>query len=134
MQFAQCRDLMQYITLGGGRYSSDESMFGRKGLPDHQRRSRYGYRAGREFADVGYTGAMLARTAGRLDALAGEFDNARPYACDVGDAAALRSVFDRIKAELGAPTVVVRNAAGGERGTYQPSSPRLQIGTCSTPP
>jgi NAD(P)-dependent dehydrogenase (short-subunit alcohol dehydrogenase family) len=77
----------------------------------------------RRFVDGGYTVAMLARTAERLDALAGESDMARPYPCDVSGADALTAVFDRIKAELGVPTVVVHNAVGAERGTYMDIDP-----------
>lgn len=77
----------------------------------------------RRFIHEGYSVAMLARTAERLDALAGELDNARPYACDVSDSEALTAVFERIKAELGAPAVVVHNAVAAQRGSYMDIDP-----------
>ena len=66
---------------------------------------------------------MLARTVERLDKLAVELDDTVPCACDVSDEAAVPAVFDRIKTELGAPTVVVHNAVGAERGTYMDIDP-----------
>ena len=77
----------------------------------------------RRFVEGGYSVAMLARTVERLDELAVELDSTVPCACDVSDEAAVPAVFDRIKTELGAPTVIVHNAVGAERGTYMDIDP-----------
>jgi NAD(P)-dependent dehydrogenase (short-subunit alcohol dehydrogenase family) len=72
----------------------------------------------RRFAAGGYRVAMLARTAERLRALAGEIHGATGYPCDVADADAVRAVAERIQAELGAPAVLVHNAVAGTFGTF----------------
>jgi NADP-dependent 3-hydroxy acid dehydrogenase YdfG len=69
----------------------------------------------RRFAEGGYRVAMLARDAGRLEALAAEIPDTIAMPCDVSDAAAL----ERVVAEVGAPKVVVHNAVGGAFGTFQ---------------
>ncbi len=77
----------------------------------------------RRFAAGGYQVAMLARTLQRLEALAGEQNNVHPYACDVSDEAALAAAFAAIRSALGAPTVIIHNAVGAERGTYMDIDP-----------
>ncbi len=72
----------------------------------------------RRFAQDGYAVAMLARNEERLAELAREIDGTTPYVCDVADREALASTFARISDELGAPSVIVHNAVGAERGTY----------------
>ena len=69
----------------------------------------------RRFADGGYRVAMLARDAGRLEALAQEVPDSIPLPCDVTDADALA----RAIAQVGAPKVVVHNAVGGAFGTFE---------------
>jgi NAD(P)-dependent dehydrogenase (short-subunit alcohol dehydrogenase family) len=78
----------------------------------------------RRFVEGGYTVAMLARSADRLEALNDELDNVRPYVCDVSDADALAAAFAQVKAELGSPTMVVHNAVAAERGSYMDIEPR----------
>jgi NAD(P)-dependent dehydrogenase (short-subunit alcohol dehydrogenase family) len=61
---------------------------------------------------------MLARNPERLEALSDELDGAHAYVCDVVDRAALAETYARVKEERGAPSVIVHNAVGAERGTY----------------
>lgn len=69
----------------------------------------------RRFAAGGYAVAMMARSADRLDALAGELPGAKAYACNVAKEDQLDDALARIRAELGPPKVVVHNAV---RGTF----------------
>ena len=78
----------------------------------------------RRFAEDDYQVAMLARNAERLDELAAEVPNTTAFACDVSDPAALEKTYDDIKQQLGAPTIIVHNAVGAERGTYMEIDPR----------
>jgi NAD(P)-dependent dehydrogenase (short-subunit alcohol dehydrogenase family) len=78
----------------------------------------------RRFAQ-GYAVAMLARSADRLAALAAEIPGARGYPCDVADADALAGVFARVRADLGAPAVVIHNAVGGAFGDFQQIDPEV---------
>jgi len=66
---------------------------------------------------------MLARSTERLEALAGELDDVHPFICDVSDGPALAEVYAAIRSTLGAPTVIVHNAVGAERGTYMDIDP-----------
>jgi len=59
---------------------------------------------------------MLARNADNLAALAGKYEDARAYGCDVADLEALVETVSRVKAEMGAPRVVVHNALRSARG------------------
>ncbi|MBX3155642.1 MAG: SDR family NAD(P)-dependent oxidoreductase [Deltaproteobacteria bacterium] len=72
----------------------------------------------RRFARDGYAVALLARSAETSAGLVAELPGARGYACDVGDAAAVASAFDAIRADLGAPSVVLYNAGSGTFGTF----------------
>jgi len=72
----------------------------------------------RRFAAGGYSVAMLARDATRLDGLAAEVPEAHPFVCDVSDVVALEDTYNEIRSTLGAPAVVVHNAVTAERGTY----------------
>jgi NAD(P)-dependent dehydrogenase (short-subunit alcohol dehydrogenase family) len=82
----------------------------------------------RRFAEDGYAVAMLARNAERLGALASELDSAHAYVCDVSDELALASTYERIKAEHGAPAVIVHNAVGAALGSYMDINPdRLRM-------
>jgi len=64
----------------------------------------------RRFSSGGYRVAMIARNAGRLQALEREIENARGFPCDVGDLEQLGSTVKRVQDELGAPHVLVHNA------------------------
>lgn len=72
----------------------------------------------RRFAEGGYRVAMLARDVERLAALESEIDGASAYPCNVLDADALLEVCDRVKDEMGAPSVVVHNAVGAAFGSF----------------
>ncbi len=77
----------------------------------------------KRFSEGGYQVAMLARNADNLDALAGKYVDARAYPCDVGDLDALVETVSRIKAEMGAPKVVVHNALRSTRGSILEMDP-----------
>jgi NADP-dependent 3-hydroxy acid dehydrogenase YdfG len=77
----------------------------------------------RRFAAGGYAVAMLARNQERLAALEKEIDGARAYVCDVTDEAAIDTALGRIRAELGAPSVLVHNAVGGAFGGFADIDP-----------
>jgi NAD(P)-dependent dehydrogenase (short-subunit alcohol dehydrogenase family) len=72
----------------------------------------------RRFAAGGYRVAMLARTEERLRALEGEIDGSRGYVCDVSDPAAVGATVNRVRSELGTPSVLIHNAVGGSFGTF----------------
>ena len=78
----------------------------------------------RRFAQ-GYAVAMLARSADRLAALEREILGSRAYACDVADAEALAASFERVRADLGAPEIVIHNAVGGAFGDFQQIDPEV---------
>jgi NAD(P)-dependent dehydrogenase (short-subunit alcohol dehydrogenase family) len=69
----------------------------------------------RTFADAGHPVALLARDITRLATYAGQLDTSgrpvRGYAADAGDPASLRSALHTAFADLGAPEVLVYNAA-----------------------
>ncbi len=71
----------------------------------------------RRFADAGMGVAMAARRDEKLKRLlaAEPRDGVRPYACDATDAAAVDALFERVRADLGEPDLVVFNA-----GTFEP--------------
>lgn len=73
----------------------------------------------RRFAEGGYRVALLARTAERLQALAGELPDAVAVPCDVSDAAGLQATVADLIARFGAPRAVVHNAVGGAFGTFR---------------
>jgi NAD(P)-dependent dehydrogenase (short-subunit alcohol dehydrogenase family) len=79
----------------------------------------------RRFAIGGYRVAMLARDRERLGALERELAGAKAYPCDVADAAALEAACATVRAELGAPHVVVHNAVGGAFGDFQTIDPAV---------
>jgi NAD(P)-dependent dehydrogenase (short-subunit alcohol dehydrogenase family) len=67
----------------------------------------------RRFAAGGYRVAMVARSAEKLRDLEAAVTGARSYAADVGDAAAVRDTFARIRADLGPAGVLLHNAGSG---------------------
>ena len=77
----------------------------------------------RRFVEGGYTVAMLARDETRLDELASAIKGAHKYVCDVSGASALSAVYEQVKADHGAPSIIVHNAVGAERGTYMEINP-----------
>jgi len=78
----------------------------------------------RKFAEE-YEVAMLARSADRLEALAGDVAHTHAYPCDVTDTAALHHCLDAVRADLDAPAVVVHNAVGGAFGTFMEIEPQV---------
>ena len=79
----------------------------------------------RRFVAGGYRVAMLARDAERLAVLEAEFPDARAFACDVSDSAAVAAVLARVRAELGAPAVLIHNAVAGGRASFLDMDPAL---------
>jgi len=79
----------------------------------------------RRFARGGYAVAMLARNRDRLGSLQREIPNSRAYPCDVSDEAQLDATIDAVRAELGAPKVLVHNAVGGAFGNFMEIDPKV---------
>ena len=79
----------------------------------------------RRFVAGGYRVAMLARDASRLAALEAELPDARAFACDVSDSAAVAEVLARVRAELGNPAVLIHNAVAGGRASFLDMDPSL---------
>jgi NAD(P)-dependent dehydrogenase (short-subunit alcohol dehydrogenase family) len=67
----------------------------------------------RRFTAAGYAVALLARNRENLDAILGELETARGYACDVGDAASVNAAFAGIRCDLGPVDVLLYNAGSG---------------------
>jgi NAD(P)-dependent dehydrogenase (short-subunit alcohol dehydrogenase family) len=72
----------------------------------------------RRFAAGGYRVAMLARNADRLAGLERDIDGSRSYAVDVTDAARVKDVVERIRREMGPPSVLLHNAVAGHFGEF----------------
>src|SRR3982074_2233927 len=70
----------------------------------------------RRFSRGGYSVAMLARNRERLARLKDEIPNSHAYQCDVTNEAQLDTSIEAIRAELGAPKVLIHHAVGGESG------------------
>lgn len=62
--------------------------------------------------------ALAARHPAKLDGLVRD-TGARAYACDASQPAAVRQLFQRVKADLGGPRLVVFNAADRYRGPIE---------------
>ena len=77
----------------------------------------------RRFAADGCRVAMLARNAARLAELATEIPGTAAYAVDVADLDALRATLARVRAELGAPSVLLHNAVAGGFGSFESVTP-----------
>ncbi len=73
----------------------------------------------RAFDQEGYALALLARGTDFTTQLAGELAEARAYACDVTDLAAIAETFARIRADLGDPSTLIFNAGSGVRGDVE---------------
>lgn len=73
----------------------------------------------RHFAANGYNVSMIARHAGRLESWESEIPGTKGYAADIGETADFVATLERIKAERGAPHVVVYNVTLASRGTYE---------------
>ena len=77
----------------------------------------------RRFAADGYRVALLARDAERLDKLAAELPGAAAFPVDVADLDALRAALGRVRAQLGAPSVLIHNAVAGGFGSFESVTP-----------
>lgn len=77
----------------------------------------------RRFAADGYRVALLARDAARLEKLAAEMPGAAAFPVDVADLDALRAALARVRADLGAPSVLLHNAVAGGFGTFDSVTP-----------
>ena len=78
----------------------------------------------RRFARGGYAVAMLARDRTRLTSLEREIAHSRAYPCDVTDETQLDATVAAIRAELGAPKVLIHNAVGGAFGSFLEIDPQ----------
>jgi NAD(P)-dependent dehydrogenase (short-subunit alcohol dehydrogenase family) len=79
----------------------------------------------RRFARDGYAVAMLARDRERLTSLEREITHAHAYPCDVTDEAQLDATLEAIRADLGAPKVLIHNAVGGAFGNFMDIDPQV---------
>ena len=79
----------------------------------------------RRFAAGGYQVAMLARTQERLSQLERDIPHTTGFRCDVSDQAAVGTTLAAIKANLGAPEVLIHNAVGGAFGTFLEIEPAV---------
>src|SRR3954451_562553 len=72
--------------------------------------SGIGEASARALAAAGYRGALLARRADRIQALAGELEGAIAIAADVPDRDSLVAAAERVAEELGGADVLINNA------------------------
>lgn len=79
----------------------------------------------RRFAAGGYSVAMLARNQERLTTLKSEIEHSHAYPCNVTSEAQLDATLGRVRAELGAPKVLVHNAVGGAFGSFLEIEPQV---------
>lgn len=79
----------------------------------------------RRFEQHGYTVAMLARSAERLQELESDIECAHAFPCDVADATALEGTIGKIRATLGKPKIVIHNAVGGAFGSFRDIDPAI---------
>jgi NAD(P)-dependent dehydrogenase (short-subunit alcohol dehydrogenase family) len=77
----------------------------------------------RRFAAEGYRVAMLARNRERLNRLEEEIAGSKAYVCDVGDLPGLTSTIERVRGDLGIPSVLVHNAVSATFGTFLEADP-----------
>lgn len=73
----------------------------------------------RRFAKEGYAVAMLSRTTELSAALARELPDAKAYACDVSDEAAVAAAFGEVRSDLGEVDVLIFNAGSGAWGNIE---------------
>lgn len=73
----------------------------------------------RRFSREGYALALLSRSTEYTSELAEELGDAKAYACDVSDEAAVKAAFDGVRADLGPVDVLVFNAGSGSWGNIE---------------
>ena len=76
----------------------------------------------RRFAREGYAVALMARSTDVTSSLARELPGARPFLCDVADAASIDRAFAAVGAEMGEIETLVYNAGSGRFGTIEDTS------------
>jgi NAD(P)-dependent dehydrogenase (short-subunit alcohol dehydrogenase family) len=79
----------------------------------------------RRFAAGGYRVAMLARNRERLEALERDIADTRGVVCDVADEKQVDAAVATVRAELGAPEVLIHNAVGGAFANFLDLDPAL---------
>ena len=79
----------------------------------------------REYAANGYTVAMIARNADRLDNLKQEIPTSLSCPCDVTDTKTLQALIAELIATQGAPDAVIHNAVGGAFGDFLDIDPQV---------
>lgn len=67
----------------------------------------------RKFSEEGYAVALLSRSTELSGKLAGELGDAKAYACDAADPAAIVPVFEQVNADLGPVDTLIYNAGSG---------------------
>ncbi len=72
-----------------------------------------------------YDVAMLARNAERLAEIEQATAHTKAYACDVSDTEQLQDVLASVRADLGAPSIVIHNAVGGAFGNFLAIEPEV---------
>lgn len=79
----------------------------------------------RTFHGAGYRVAMLSRKTDLSGKLASELgaEDARAYACDASSTHELNEAFEKIKADLGAPEVLIYNAGSGSWKGFDETTP-----------
>ncbi len=78
----------------------------------------------RRFHKGGYRLAMLARTQERLDRFEAELEGSRGYQCNVMDLDHLTATAEKVATEMGAPEVVIHNAAAGSFQNFLGDKPQ----------
>ncbi len=91
-----------------------------------------GSAVGMAFAKEGYGVALAARNSARLQSHCDDIRRstgraARAYAADAGNEDSLRALFQQVTAELGAPEVVVYNAACAHKGRPTTLTPQKWV-------
>lgn len=72
-----------------------------------------------------YDVAMLARNADRLTEIERATANTKAYACDVSNTEQLQVTLAGVRADLGAPSIVIHNAVGGAFGNFLAIEPEV---------
>ena len=77
------------------------------------------------FTRGGYRVAMLARSQDRLTALEKEIPDTLGVVCDVGKESQVNAAVETVRANLGAPEVLIHNAVGGWFGNFLDIDPAI---------
>jgi len=73
----------------------------------------------RRFSKEGYAVALMSRSTGLSETLAGELPDAKPFACDVSDGEAIGTAFAAVTEQMGPVDTVVFNAGSGTWGNIE---------------